>query len=41
MGKKSPSVDEYIAEAPDFARPILRKIRRLFHKASPEIEENT
>jgi hypothetical protein len=40
MGKKSQRVDEYITEAPEFARPILRKLRRLFHKASPTVEEN-
>src|SRR5262245_12607781 len=39
MGKKSPQVDGYIAEAASFARPILNKVRTLFHKACPEIEE--
>ena len=37
--KKSPEVDAYIAEAADFAKPILEKIRALFHKACPDIEE--
>jgi uncharacterized protein YdeI (YjbR/CyaY-like superfamily) len=36
---KSPEIDAYIADAADFARPILEKVRRLFHKACPEIEE--
>jgi uncharacterized protein YdeI (YjbR/CyaY-like superfamily) len=39
MGKKSPQVDGYIAEAADFARPILNKVRKLFHRACPDIEE--
>jgi hypothetical protein len=40
MSKRSPLVDAYIKEAPDYARPILRKLRTLFHKASPEMEEH-
>lgn len=39
MKKTSPEVDLYLAEAPSFAQPILRKIRKLFHKACPTIEE--
>ena len=35
----SPRVDAYIAKSADFAQPILSQIRRLFHKASPKIEE--
>ncbi|MCI0637817.1 MAG: YdeI/OmpD-associated family protein [Gemmataceae bacterium] len=37
--KKSPEVDAYIAKAADFAKPILQKIRTLFHKACPDMEE--
>jgi len=36
---KNPEVDAYIAKAAPFARPILEKIRRLFHQACPQIEE--
>lgn len=36
---RSPEVDAYIAKAPEFARPILRKIREAFHAGCPEIEE--
>ena len=39
MGKKDPRVDAYIAQAPDFARPILNHIRQLMHAACPEVEE--
>jgi uncharacterized protein YdeI (YjbR/CyaY-like superfamily) len=34
-----PEVDSYIASAAPFAQPILKKIRKAFHKASPEIRE--
>lgn len=34
-----PRVDEYIENAADFARPILRHLREVVHAASPEIEE--
>lgn len=34
-----PAVDAYIDKAQPFARPILKKLRELFHKACPEIEE--
>ena len=36
---KSPRVDAYLAKAPKFARPILEKIRGLYHRACPQIEE--
>jgi uncharacterized protein YdeI (YjbR/CyaY-like superfamily) len=39
MGTKSPEVDRYIADAAPFARPILEKIRKAYHKADPEIVE--
>ena len=39
MGKRDPRVDAYIAKAPDFARPILTRIRKVVNSASPEIEE--
>jgi len=40
MKKPDPRVDAYIHAAPEFARPILEKIRNVFHKADPAIEEN-
>ncbi|HEY4263567.1 MAG TPA: YdeI/OmpD-associated family protein [Schlesneria sp.] len=39
MKNTLPEVDEYIAEAAEFAQPILKRLRKLFHKASPKIEE--
>lgn len=35
----SPEIDAYIEKSADFAQPILQKIRRLFQKAYPQIEE--
>ena len=39
MGQRDPRVDAYIAKAPDFAKPILARIRKVVHSASPEVEE--
>lgn len=39
MATTSPAVDAYIAEAAEFARPILEKIRSLFHKGCPQLIE--
>ncbi|HEX5003700.1 MAG TPA: YdeI/OmpD-associated family protein [Gemmatimonadales bacterium] len=39
MGRRDPLVDAYIAKAEPFARPILRHVRVLVHKACPEAEE--
>jgi len=39
MGKKDPRVDAYIAKSADFAKPILRHLRKLVHQADPDIEE--
>ena len=39
MGKKDPRVDAYIAKSEDFAQPILRHLRKLVHKADPDIRE--
>ena len=39
MANRSPEVDRYIEKAPEFAKPILERIRRAFHKAHPEITE--
>jgi len=39
MGKKDRRVDDYIARSADFAKPILRHLRRVVHAASPEVKE--
>jgi uncharacterized protein YdeI (YjbR/CyaY-like superfamily) len=39
MKQTSSQVDAYIAKAAPFARPILERIRALFHEACPDIEE--
>jgi uncharacterized protein YdeI (YjbR/CyaY-like superfamily) len=39
MGRKNPRVDRYIAGARPFARPILRRVRTVFHAALPGVEE--
>jgi len=40
MGTRDPRVDAYIEAAPAYARPILTKLRRLFHKGGPALEES-
>ena len=39
MPKNDPRVDACIAKAPDFAQPILKRIRKLVHAGCPEVEE--
>ena len=39
MASRNPAFDAYIAKSGEFARPILEKIRKLYHQACPEIEE--
>ena len=39
MGKRIQEVDDYIAKAAPFARPILKRLRTLTHKACPKVEE--
>jgi hypothetical protein len=39
MAKKDPRVNAYIAQSADFAKPILKHIRKLVHIADPDIEE--
>jgi uncharacterized protein YdeI (YjbR/CyaY-like superfamily) len=39
MGLREPRVDRYIAAAEPFARPILRRVRSVFHAALPDVEE--
>ena len=39
MGTKNKRIDAYIANAPDFAKPILAHIRETIHEACPDVEE--
>lgn len=39
MPKKDPRVDAYIAQAADFAKPILKHLRKVVHAGCPEVEE--
>ncbi len=39
MKNTNPTVDAYIENAAEFARPILTKLRKAYHKAHPRIEE--
>lgn len=38
--KKNPEVDAYIENAQPFAKPILKHLRTVIHKACPEVEES-
>lgn len=38
--KADPRLDAYIAEAAPFAQPILRHLRKLIHRACPDVEES-
>ncbi len=40
MGTRDPRVDAYIADAADFARPILEHLREVVHGACPQVEED-
>src|SRR5471030_191480 len=37
--KPDPRIDAYIANSAEFARPILRRLRKLVHEACPDVEE--
>jgi hypothetical protein len=39
MGSKDPRVDAYIAKSANFAKPILRHLRRIVHAGCPKVEE--
>ncbi len=39
MSVFDPRIDDYIERSADFAKPVLRHIRKLVHQASPDIEE--
>src|SRR5262245_21221665 len=40
MAKKDPRVDDIIAKAPAFARPLLSRLRKAVHIAVPGVEED-
>ena len=39
MGKKDKRIDAYINKSEDFAKPILRHLRSIVHRACPDVEE--
>ncbi len=39
MASKDPRVDAYIARSAEFARPILKHLRKVVHAGCPEVEE--
>ena len=39
MASQEPKVDAYIEKAQPFAQPILTHLRKLMHKANPDVEE--
>jgi hypothetical protein len=39
MAKKDPRVDDYIEKSAEFARPILKHLRRVIHLGCPQVQE--
>lgn len=39
MGTRDPRIDAFIDNSADFARPILRHLREVVHRACPDVEE--
>jgi uncharacterized protein YdeI (YjbR/CyaY-like superfamily) len=39
MGKRDPRVDDYIEKAAEFARPILKHLRKVVHVGCPQVDE--
>jgi uncharacterized protein YdeI (YjbR/CyaY-like superfamily) len=39
MAKKDPRVDDYIEKSAEFARPILKHLRRVVHLGCPQVQE--
>jgi uncharacterized protein YdeI (YjbR/CyaY-like superfamily) len=39
VGTKDPRVDAYIEKSADFAKPILRHVRKVVHATCPDVEE--
>ena len=40
MGKKDKRIDNYIDKAADFARPVLKYIREVVHKACQDVGDH-
>lgn len=40
MATKDPRVDAYIAKSADFAKPILKHLRKIVHAGCPQVVEN-
>ncbi len=40
MAATDPRIDKYIAKSADFAKPILEHLRKLVHKACPDVTES-
>lgn len=40
MAKKDKRIDAYIAQAPEFAKPILEQFRAAVHEGCPDVEED-
>jgi uncharacterized protein YdeI (YjbR/CyaY-like superfamily) len=39
MGSKDPRIDAYIAKSAEFAKPILKHLRKIVHAGCPKVEE--
>ncbi|MEY2558402.1 MAG: hypothetical protein QOE34_1827 [Verrucomicrobiota bacterium] len=39
MARKDPRIDAYIAKSAEFAKPILKHLRKVVHAGCPEVEE--
>ena len=39
MAARNKSIDVYIANSAEFARPILQQLRDLVHKGCPDVQE--
>ncbi len=39
MSAKDPKIDAYIADAADFAKPILKHLRKIVHAGCPDVQE--
>ena len=39
MPKKDPRIDAYIAKSAEFAKPILKHLRKVVHAGCPNVEE--
>ena len=39
MGSKDPRIDTYIKKSADFAKPILKHLRKVVHAGCPEVKE--